>query len=80
MKTQTLYFLNRLIGRGAKFLLETMIRCETDEFFNHKLESEMFWSVNFPYRYVNRLKIRALAKICDDLKEEIRQMEKEIGR
>jgi len=73
MKTYLLYLLNKLIGRGEKFLLETMIRCETDQLFNHKLEMSSFWELNFPYSFINALKADALSEI-------IRREEKQISR
>lgn len=70
MRTELLYLINCLIGRKDKFLLNTMIRCESDEFFNHRLDMNCFWS-NFPYTYVNALKTRALSHICENIKREI---------
>lgn len=75
MKTELLYFLNKLIGRGDEFLLKTMIRCETNMFFNHELELSGFWN-KFPYPYVNSLKVRAFGNINFQLDKEISILEK----
>lgn len=76
MKTYILYLLNKLIGRGEKFLLETMIRCETDKLFNLKLVMSGFWELNFPYSFINALKADALNAIIDREKVKISQLEK----
>ena len=64
-----------LANRRHKKLLSAMKKCVLDEFYAHKLDLNCFWS-QFPYMYVNSLKIQALNETNQELLAEIQKLEK----
>lgn len=71
-------FKNWLAERRFRKHVKIAKKCETNIFYQHKLELNNYWDA-LPFEYVNHVKYVALAELNEEMKAEIKEMAKQMN-